>query len=236
MDKAGFNSDQPRDEYGRRVDEDGDPGEPEGSNGGAGSTSAISPDATAASASVIPVSMTSLAPPVGSQGWNKDDKVSSDLIGGILVPAIAAGTLGVDGLVTLASRISSLIDALGSGDTGSGAPTPPPPSNPGNTDNTPSPNLSDATATDIAGNNENNNSGNDVSATEHGVQRAAGRGITNEQIQEAISSAETSGNITTQTGKYGTPQKVYKGTNGVTVVIETTGRNAGKVITTWSNN
>ena len=39
--------------------------------------------------------------------------------------------------------------------------------------------------------------------------------------------------VTTKTGKYGTKQKHYEGDNGVTVVIETEGRNAGKVITVW---
>jgi hypothetical protein len=34
-------------------------------------------------------------------------------------------------------------------------------------------------------------------------------------------------------GKYGTQQNVYTGSNGVTVVQETAGRNAGKVITSW---
>jgi hypothetical protein len=38
-----------------------------------------------------------------------------------------------------------------------------------------------------------------------------------------------------KTGKYGTPQNVYKGSNGLTVIEETQGRNAGKIITLWWN-
>lgn len=32
---------------------------------------------------------------------------------------------------------------------------------------------------------------------------------------------------------HGTPQNIYTGTNGVTVVVESTGRNAGKIVTSW---
>ncbi len=48
-----------------------------------------------------------------------------------------------------------------------------------------------------------------------------------------MSTAKASGNYTTQIGKYGTFQTVYKGSNGVTVVIENEGRNAGKIITAF---
>jgi RHS repeat-associated protein len=72
-------------------------------------------------------------------------------------------------------------------------------------------------------------------STEHGKTRAKDRGISQDEIEEAIETAKETGQVTTQTGKYGTPQKVYTGTNGVTVVVETEGRNAGKVITTWRN-
>ena len=34
-------------------------------------------------------------------------------------------------------------------------------------------------------------------------------------------------------GKYGTLQNVYRGSNGTTVIVETAGRNAGKVITLY---
>jgi len=72
-----------------------------------------------------------------------------------------------------------------------------------------------------------------VQLTEHAAQRLAERGISPGQAQEAIQTAEQSGNTATQTGKYGTPQTVYKGTNGVTVVVENAGRNAGKIITAY---
>jgi hypothetical protein len=45
--------------------------------------------------------------------------------------------------------------------------------------------------------------------------------------------AKQSAQITTTTGQYGTPVKVYKGTNGITVVEETAGRNAGRIITAY---
>jgi hypothetical protein len=69
--------------------------------------------------------------------------------------------------------------------------------------------------------------------TVHGGERAAERGFTQAQIDEAKKTAEETGNVTTQIGKYGTPQKIYNGTNGLTVIEETQGRNAGKIITGW---
>lgn len=69
--------------------------------------------------------------------------------------------------------------------------------------------------------------------TYHGTARALQRTISAQEVQLAIKTAENSGNITTKLGKYGTPQIHYKGTNGITVVIEKAGRNAGKVITLW---
>ncbi len=71
--------------------------------------------------------------------------------------------------------------------------------------------------------------------TEHGAARAAQRGISAKDVQSAMQSARQTGNIATKSGKYGNPQMHYKGSNGVTVVQETTGKNAGKVITTWRN-
>ena len=52
-------------------------------------------------------------------------------------------------------------------------------------------------------------------------------------LEEAIKTAKETGNVTIKTGKYGTPQIHYKGSNGITVVVETVGRNAGKIITFW---
>jgi peptidoglycan hydrolase-like protein with peptidoglycan-binding domain len=69
--------------------------------------------------------------------------------------------------------------------------------------------------------------------TDHGNVRSNQRNISPQEIQRAIDSAKKSGNVTTKTGKYGTSQNHYKGNNGVTVVEETAGRNAGKIITTW---
>lgn len=71
--------------------------------------------------------------------------------------------------------------------------------------------------------------------TEHGKIRWEGRRITQEETAEAIRTAQEMGNVTTATGKYGTLQYRYRGTNGVTVIVETQGRNAGKIITYWCN-
>lgn len=76
-------------------------------------------------------------------------------------------------------------------------------------------------------------SGGSGGNTVHGGERGAERGFTQAQIDEAKKTAEETGNVTTQMGKYGTPQKVYNGSNGLTVVEETQGRNAGKIITGW---
>ncbi|MDX2095761.1 MAG: hypothetical protein SFW64_07490, partial [Alphaproteobacteria bacterium] len=51
----------------------------------------------------------------------------------------------------------------------------------------------------------------------------------------AIQTATAAGKVMTRIGKYGTRQYQYEGTNGVTVIVETEGRNAGKVITFWRN-
>lgn len=69
--------------------------------------------------------------------------------------------------------------------------------------------------------------------TEHGAVRSAQRRISSEEAQEAIRTAKEAGNVVEKIGKYGTPQLHYKGQNGVTVIVETTGRNAGKIITFW---
>jgi hypothetical protein len=69
--------------------------------------------------------------------------------------------------------------------------------------------------------------------TVHGVLRSSERNISSVDTREAINTATETGNVTTKMGKYGTPQNVYKGSNGTTVVVETSGRNAGKVITVY---
>ncbi|MDE3179385.1 MAG: DUF4258 domain-containing protein, partial [Acidobacteriota bacterium] len=69
--------------------------------------------------------------------------------------------------------------------------------------------------------------------TLHPAQRAAERGISPADINEAMRSAEESGQVAAKMGKYGTPQAVYKGTNNVTVVVEQAGSNKGKVITVF---
>lgn len=72
-------------------------------------------------------------------------------------------------------------------------------------------------------------------ATEHGAIRTAQRRISSNEIDDAIRSATNTGRVSTVTGKYGTPQIHYTGSNGITVVVETSGRNAGKIITLWRN-
>lgn len=69
--------------------------------------------------------------------------------------------------------------------------------------------------------------------TSHGAIRVGQREISRAEIQEAQKTAVAKGNVITKLGKYGTPQNVYKGSNGVTVIIESSGRNAGKVITSY---
>jgi hypothetical protein len=61
----------------------------------------------------------------------------------------------------------------------------------------------------------------------------AQRGITQQALDYAVESAERVGNVVTKTGQYGTTQEVYTGTNGITVVVETEGRNAGKAVSAW---
>lgn len=78
-----------------------------------------------------------------------------------------------------------------------------------------------------------NTSQNSKKLTGHGKIRVDQRRITPAEIQEAIKTSRKSGNIVTKIGKYGTPQDIYKGSNGITVVMETSGRNAGKIITLW---
>ena len=72
-----------------------------------------------------------------------------------------------------------------------------------------------------------------VGGTVHGVERLAERAITQGDINLAIKSAEKAGSTFVKIGKYGTPQMHYVGTNGVTVIIENGGRNAGKIITSF---
>lgn len=72
--------------------------------------------------------------------------------------------------------------------------------------------------------------------TDHGAIRSGQRKITQSDADAAIQSARETGDISTKIGKYGTPQIHYKGKNGVTVVVETKGRNAGKIITFWRHN
>jgi hypothetical protein len=69
--------------------------------------------------------------------------------------------------------------------------------------------------------------------TEHGAVRSAQRRTTVGDAEEAIRTAKKTGDFVTKIGKYGTLQIHYKGSNGVTVIVETVGRNAGKIITFW---
>lgn len=69
--------------------------------------------------------------------------------------------------------------------------------------------------------------------TAHGNKRSNQRGVSQKEVKEAIRTAKETGNVITKIGKYGTPQNHYRGSNGVTVIQETQGRNAGKIITIW---
>ncbi|MBV8708332.1 MAG: DUF4258 domain-containing protein [Acidobacteriaceae bacterium] len=76
-------------------------------------------------------------------------------------------------------------------------------------------------------------SGGGGGATNHGNERLEQRNISQEAVDKAIESAKETGQVMTKIGKYGTPQNIYNGANGLTVVVETAGRNAGKIITAW---
>jgi hypothetical protein len=69
--------------------------------------------------------------------------------------------------------------------------------------------------------------------TLHGHERLQQRGISEKEVRDAIEEANRSGRVTIKMGKYGTPQTLYETENGLTVVVETSGRNTGKVITAW---
>lgn len=69
--------------------------------------------------------------------------------------------------------------------------------------------------------------------TQHGAIRSGQRRVSSQEADEAIRTAKETGDVVTKMGKYGTPQIHYRGTNGITVIVETAGRNAGKIITFW---
>lgn len=73
--------------------------------------------------------------------------------------------------------------------------------------------------------------GSAVEKTLHGAERFRERGFNENEVTSAIRTAKESGNVVERTGKYGTTQRVYNGANGITVIIETEGRNANKIIT-----
>jgi hypothetical protein len=68
--------------------------------------------------------------------------------------------------------------------------------------------------------------------TEHAAQRLSERGITPDQAKAAVQAAKAAGNVITKIGKYGTPQNIYTA-NGIRVVVEGAGANAGKIITAF---
>jgi hypothetical protein len=78
-----------------------------------------------------------------------------------------------------------------------------------------------------------NPSGKTENLTLHGHERLQQRGISEKEVRDAIEEANRSGRVTIKMGKYGTPQTLYETENGLTVVVETSGRNTGKVITAW---
>lgn len=69
--------------------------------------------------------------------------------------------------------------------------------------------------------------------TFHGNVRVNERAVYEKDVKFAIESAKKTGNISSKLGKYKTIQNHYHGSNGLTVIIETEGRNAGKVVTTY---
>jgi SPP1 gp7 family putative phage head morphogenesis protein len=71
------------------------------------------------------------------------------------------------------------------------------------------------------------------SLTEHGAIRTTQRGISKGEIEEAIRTAKERGSFVEKIGKYGTPQIKYEGKNGIIVIVEKSGRNAGRIITLW---
>ena len=69
--------------------------------------------------------------------------------------------------------------------------------------------------------------------TEHAIGRLALRGMTVGDVNEAIRSARSAGRVLTTVGKYGTIQNEYRGLNGIVVVVELEGRNAGRIVTAY---
>jgi len=53
-----------------------------------------------------------------------------------------------------------------------------------------------------------------------------------EQAKAAIEAAKQAGDVVSKVGKYGTPQSVYTA-NGIRVIVEEAGANAGKIITAF---
>ncbi len=72
-----------------------------------------------------------------------------------------------------------------------------------------------------------------IALTNHATKRAAERGISNKDIQQAMDTALRSDNVIEQSGKYGKPQEIYNGENGVTVVLEEAEAGVKKIITLW---
>lgn len=71
-----------------------------------------------------------------------------------------------------------------------------------------------------------------METTRHGAERLAERGISLAQAIAAVQAARSSGDFISKVGKYGTPQTIYTG-NGVRVVVEEAGANAGKIVTAF---
>lgn len=75
------------------------------------------------------------------------------------------------------------------------------------------------------------NLGSDLTAHAEEAQMLARHGITPEQARAAIEAAKKSGDVVEAMGRYG-PQLRYTA-NGIRVIVATTGRNAGKIITAF---
>lgn len=69
--------------------------------------------------------------------------------------------------------------------------------------------------------------------TAHGGSRSTQRTISSKEINIAMRTASKLGRTTSKMGKYNTPQVHYEGSNGITVIVEQSGRNAGKIITVF---
>lgn len=72
-----------------------------------------------------------------------------------------------------------------------------------------------------------------ITFSNHAAERATEREVSKKDIQEAMDTALRSDNVIEQLGKYGKPQEIYNGENGVTIVLEEAEGGVKKIITLW---